>query len=67
MDIHQQNQFHLKIATSHLIAGALFYDMDEDIDEIIENIKQTCDDYKYQWEVEKDTFHDIQKKHPQSS
>jgi hypothetical protein len=74
----QRNEFHIKIATSHLIAGALFYEME--LDEIIKLINETCDEYKKQWELEKTSMgvdlatgddqtvyaiQDVQNEHPQ--
>lgn len=43
-------EFHLRIALSHLIAGGLFYGME--IEEIAQIIKEVVDDYTEKWNEE---------------
>lgn len=44
------DEFHLRIALSHLIAGGLFYGME--IGEIRQIIKEVLDDYLEKWKEE---------------
>jgi hypothetical protein len=52
MEKEFNNEFHLRIAISHAIAGGLFYDME--IEKIVCIVKEVADEYQEKWEEIKD-------------